>query len=170
MMTRRRFIFLCVCVFVCVWEREREREREKPMIARSTALWANRNLLQHLLRDRGMHGWGMLHATTAAPDPSFRVSWRSWRHQGHGLQRKCWMDNIKIQRVAVPAHARTADNGLHQKRLEEDLCTIICRDPLITQSVKELNWNWTEWQWLLCHRRNVQVFLQKKKKNFVWWK
>ena len=36
-----------------------------------------------------------------------------------GRQRKSWMDNV---RVDIPAHARTAHNGLLQKRLEEDLC------------------------------------------------
>ena len=36
----------------------------------------------------------------------------------HGQQKKCWMDNI---RVDVPAHARTAHKGLWQKRPEEDL-------------------------------------------------
>ena len=36
----------------------------------------------------------------------------------HGQQKKCWMDNI---RVDIPAHARTAHKGLWQKRPEEDL-------------------------------------------------
>ena len=38
-----------------------------------------------------------------------------------------------------PAHARTAYNGLVQKRLDEDLSGIICHVPLLTQLVKGLN-------------------------------
>ena len=40
--------------------------------------------------------------------------------------------------VDIPAHARTAHNGLLQKRLE--ICCIVCRVPTRTQSAKELNW------------------------------
>ena len=45
------------------------------------------------------------------------------------------------QRVDVPAHARTAHNGLLQTRLEEDLCRIVPQVSLVTQSVKGLNWS-----------------------------
>ena len=38
--------------------------------------------------------------------------------QRRGRQRQCWMNNI---RVDIPAHARTADKGLLQKRLEEEM-------------------------------------------------
>ena len=44
-----------------------------------------------------------------------------------------------MSRVDIPAHARTAPNGL-QKRLEEDLCRIILHVPLMTWSAKGLNW------------------------------
>ena len=45
------------------------------------------------------------------------------------------------QRVDIPTRARTAHKGLLQKRLEEDLCSIIPHVPPTTQSVKgtELN-------------------------------
>ena len=44
------------------------------------------------------------------------------------------------ERVDLPAHARTAHEGPLQKRLEENLCWIIPHVPLMTQSVKGLNW------------------------------
>ena len=44
------------------------------------------------------------------------------------------------KRVAIPAHARTAHNGLMQKKMEEDLCWIAPHVPPTTQSVEELNW------------------------------
>ena len=43
-------------------------------------------------------------------------------------------------KVEIPAHARTANNSLLQKRLEEDLCWIVPHVPLTTHSVKGLNW------------------------------
>ena len=43
-------------------------------------------------------------------------------------------------RVDIPAHARTTNKGLLQKRLEEDLCWIVPHIPPTTKSVKELNW------------------------------
>ena len=43
-------------------------------------------------------------------------------------------------RVDIPAHARTTNEGLLQKRLEEDLCWIVPHIPPTTKSVKELNW------------------------------
>ena len=43
------------------------------------------------------------------------------------------------QRVDIPVHARAAHKGLLQKRLEEDLCSIIPHVPPTTQSVKRLN-------------------------------
>ena len=51
-----------------------------------------------------------------------------------GRQRKCWMDNIKMW--TSPAHARTAHYGLLQKRLEEDLCSII---PCVPPSLPHLD-------------------------------
>ena len=46
----------------------------------------------------------------------------------------------QCQREDIPAHARTAYNGLPQKRLEEDLCWIVPHVPPMTKSVKGLNW------------------------------
>ena len=43
------------------------------------------------------------------------------------------------QKVDIPAHARAAHKGLLQKRLEEDLCCIVPRVSLTTQSVMGLN-------------------------------
>ena len=48
------------------------------------------------------------------------------------------------QRVDISAHARTVHNGLLQKRLEEDLCWIICRVPTNDPLVKGLNWTTSE--------------------------
>ena len=88
-----------------------------------------------LARDGNLHGLGMLHAMTASPKPSFRAPW--------------WVGNVMVgrkmqdgqhHRMDTPAHARTAHNGLLQTRLEEVLCWIICRVPLMTQSVKGFNW------------------------------
>ena len=45
----------------------------------------------------------------------------------------------QLQRVDLPAHARTAHNNLLQKRLEENLCQIIPHVPLTTLSVNGLN-------------------------------
>ena len=46
----------------------------------------------------------------------------------------------QYQRLDVPAHARTAHNNFLQKTLRENLCWTVCNVPLVTQSVKELNW------------------------------
>ena len=43
------------------------------------------------------------------------------------------------QIVDIPAHAKTAHNGLLQKRLREDFYRIVCYVPKTTTSVKELN-------------------------------
>ena len=60
-----------------------------------------------------------------------------------GRQRKRWMDNIKVD---VPACARTADDGLLQKRLEEGLFWIIPHVPATAQSVKGLSWTFiSDW-------------------------
>ena len=83
--------------------------------ANLSSLWVHRNLLQQLSKDGILHGSGMLHSTTASPKPPFRAP-SGWHR---GQQRKYWMD---YQRVDIPAQARTAYNGLTQKRLEEDLC------------------------------------------------
>ena len=43
------------------------------------------------------------------------------------------------QRVNIPAHARTAHNGLRRNKLEENLCWIVPHVPSTTQSVEGLN-------------------------------
>ena len=43
------------------------------------------------------------------------------------------------RRVDIPAPARAVHNGLLEKRLEEDLCSIFCHVPPMTQSVKGMN-------------------------------
>ena len=63
------------------------------------------------------HGSGLSHATTDSPKPPFRTPWRGGdavvgRGNAYGQH----------QRVDIPARARTAHEGLLQKRLEEDLC------------------------------------------------
>ena len=40
-----------------------------------------------------------------------------------GRENSGWMDTI--ERLDIPAHARLAHNGLQQKRLEADLCSIV---------------------------------------------
>ena len=71
------------------------------------------------------------------------------------------------QRVDIPAHARTAHNGFLQKRLGEDLCSIVPHVSPTTKSVIGLNW--TElcgvkedcrhlhliWQWFNCSMLNL---------------
>ena len=64
--------------------------------------------------------------------------------QCRGWQKKCWMD-IKEW---TSAHATTAHNGLLQKRLEKDFCWIIPHVPLMTQSVKGLDWT-EQWKWYI---------------------
>ena len=44
------------------------------------------------------------------------------------------------QIVDIPVHARTAYNGLTQKRLEKNLYWVIHRVPLMTQSVEGQIW------------------------------
>ena len=75
------------------------------------------NFFWQLSRDRNLHGSGMSHAATASPKPSFRVPWRvgdTVIGRGNGEWTTLKMD--------IPAYARTAGEGLQQKRLEEDLC------------------------------------------------
>ena len=63
----------------------------------------------------GWHRSGMSHATTASPKLSFRTGWATpWSAEE--------MLDGQHQTVDTLAHARTADKGLLQKRLEEDLC------------------------------------------------
>ena len=55
------------------------------------------------------HGSGMSHATTASPKNILQWSAEEMLDGQH-------------PRVDIPAHARTTNEGLLQKRLEEDLC------------------------------------------------
>ena len=58
--------------------------------------------------------------------------------QRSGWQRKCWLENIRMD---VSAYARTAHKGLLQKILEEDLYWVVPYVPPMTPSVKGLNWD-----------------------------
>ena len=82
-----------------------------------------------------LHGSGMSHAMPASQNrPSGNLGgWAtSWSVEE--------MLDGQRQRVDISAHARTAHNGLLQKRLDEDLCWIICHVPPTIQSAKGLNW------------------------------
>ena len=76
-------------------------------------------------REGNLHGSGihMSHARTVSPKPSFRTPWR----QGDALVARKMLDGQR-QIVDIPAHARTAYNGLLQQQkiktssLKEDLC------------------------------------------------
>ena len=98
-----------------------------------TSLWVYRNLFWQLSRDGNLHCFGMLHAMTACPKPSFMAPWKvgdSVVSRGNAG----W--TTSKSRHIWSAHARTGQKGLLQKRLEEDLCWIIPRvSPLM-----ELNW------------------------------
>ena len=59
------------------------------------------------------------------------------------------------QRVAIPAHARTAHKGLLQKRLEDDLCWIVPRVLPTTQSATD----WTELNWSLCLVETKEILI-----------
>ena len=80
-----------------------------------------------------MHALGMLHATTVSPKPSGHLG--GWTLLWSAKE----MFDEQHQRVDIPAHARTAHMGLLQKRLAEDLCWVILKVPLMTQSGKGLN-------------------------------
>ena len=103
--------------------------------ARSTPLRAHRNLFWKVSRDRNLYGSGMSHTTTTSPKPSFRASWRV-DDTMVGRGNAGWTKS----KSGHPCHARTADEGLLQKRLEEDLCWIVSHIPPTTQSVSWLNW------------------------------
>ena len=58
-----------------------------------------------------------------------------------GWQRKCWVDNI---RVNVPAHTKITHNGLLRKRLEEHVCWIVsCVPPWPNWSRDSTELNYT---------------------------
>ena len=60
----------------------------------------------------------MSHATTASPKPFFGAL-EGW---GDAVVDRGKMLDGQGQRVDIPAHARTAHNGLLQRRMVEDLC------------------------------------------------
>ena len=98
--------------------------------ARSTPLWVHRNQEMETCIVRACH---MLQQ--ASPKhPSGHL--RGWVML---LLAEEMLDG-QHQGADIPAHARTVHKGLLQKRLEEDLCWIVSRVPLMTQSVKGLNW------------------------------
>ena len=73
-----------------------------------------------------VHGSGMLLATTASPNPSFRVSWRA--------------GNAMVGRWnAGWTTSKTAHKGFLQKGLEEDLWWIVLHVSPTTRSVERLN-------------------------------
>ena len=75
-------------------------------------------------------------------------------------RRKCWTDNIK----EWTSHATTAHNGLLQKRLEKNLCWILCQVPLVTQTVTGLNWTEMKlWIW----QTKIQLSLSSSHHNTV---
>ena len=57
----------------------------------------------------------MSHATTASSKPSFRASWRAG-NAVVGIGNAGWTTS----KTDIPAHARTAQKGLLQERLEQD--------------------------------------------------
>ena len=66
-------------------------------------------------------------------------------HSGHfGGRATPWSEEEMMDgqhpRVEIPAHARTAHNGLLEKRLEENLRWIVCHVPPTTRFVKGLKW------------------------------
>ena len=91
-------------------------------------MWVHVNLLWQLSRDRNLHGSGMSQAMTASLKPSFRTSWRMG-------------DTMVGSGNAEWTTSKTAQKGLLQKRLEQDLSRIVPH-LLTTQSVKD----WTELQ------------------------
>ena len=92
--------------------------------ARTTFTWACRNLFRQLSKDENPHGSGMSRATkTPQNHPSGHIG---------GLVMPWWVAEMldgERQTVDISAHARTADNSLPRKRLEEDLCGIFCLVP-----------------------------------------
>ena len=82
--------------------------------ARSTSLWAYKNLFWQLLRDGNLHGSGMSHATTASPKPSFRAPWRVG-DAVVGRGNAGWT-------TSKSGHPCPCQNCLLRKRPEEDLC------------------------------------------------
>ena len=102
----------CVCHRCTVWlyTCRQNRRLMTGCGARPTCLWAHRNLFWQLSRDGNLHGSGMWHAMTASQKLSLRAPLR--------------VGDTTVSREDIFAHARTAYNGLQQKRLEENLCWI----------------------------------------------
>ena len=90
-------------------------------------LWVHGNLFWQLAGDGSLHGLGMSHATTASPTP------RSAEEMLDG----------QYQRVDIPAHARSTQKGLPQKRLEEisaESSLFTPRRPNRSRDRTELHW------------------------------
>ena len=75
--------------------------------------------------------WSLLNTSGLS---AFRAPWR--RGDSVVGRRNAGWTTLK----SGPTHARSAHNGLLQKRLEEDLCWIIPHVHLVPQSVKGMNW------------------------------
>ena len=96
------------------------------------------------------------------PKPSFQAAWKVG-HATIGSENAGWTTS----KGGHPCNAGTAHNGFLQKRLEEDLCSIVPHVSPTTKSVIGLNW--TElcgvkedcrhlhliWQWFNCSMLNL---------------
>ena len=83
------------------------------------------------VRRRTFTWFGHVSRHDSLSKPSFRATWRV----GDAVE----MPDKQHQKADIPAHARTTDDSLPQKRLEEDLCWTVPQDAPRTQSVKRLN-------------------------------
>ena len=93
-----------------------EQSNHKQQMSHSSSENKTKNETSHFVQC--WHGSGMLSNTTISPNihPSGRLGgWATPRSAEEML-------DGQRQRVHIPAQARTADNSLLQKRLEEDLC------------------------------------------------
>ena len=109
---------------------------------KSTSWWVHKNLLWQMSRNKNLNGLGVSCATTASPEPSGHLG--GWVMLGSAEKT---LDDHH-QRVDIPAYARTARDGLPQRRLEKDLNWIVPLIPQKTLSVKGLNWDlklWRSW-------------------------
>ena len=111
--------------------------------ARSTSLWAYRNLLWQLSRDWNSHGSVMLHT----PATSLWLSFMEGR-QCCGQLRKCWMDNIR-ERTFLPRQELLA-MALYRK----DCNMTSAEFSLMSPKEPKQSRDWTELKWpslLLCY-------------------
>ena len=105
--------------------------------ARSTSLWVHRKLFWQLSRDGNLHGSGVMRHNILSKTFLRGKGWATpWSAEE--------MLDEQHQRADIPAHGRTAHNGLLQKRLEEGHCWIVPHAPPphspTTQSIKGQKW------------------------------